>query len=280
MTNAPIYSFYAMKKVSLYILLFFCVVFSSCKKDKDNDFVLKSLETDKEVFVIKDENYPSDLVSEVQGGVYIQVQTDRRQVVHLGADPVYNFNASVITTENSPTVQISSGASNHQFTLGNTGASPGYKVYNSLNSGTNPTFLASYFNKNISIEFMGDSPIGNSFKVLSVYVPNPIMVSSPEEYQSLDSSLVTDSDMLTWVPDPEYKNAVLVRVNNFGDSNITNFLTPDDGALAFSSFSDYLNAGAIEIEIARLEYKTMTFDSRTYRVIGLTTSYSRYKLQK
>lgn len=269
-----------MKKLSLGLLLV-AVALLSCKKEElDTNPFNMIAKGDKGTFVIEEEDYPADLISSVDGEVYIQIQSNQSEIVYYSESPIYNFNASVLTGS-STSVDITAGASTNNYVLGTTGAASGYQVYNTLSTGTNPTYLASYFSKNVTVQLnigIAVTPISNT-----VDVPEPIMITAPaNDPTSTTGSDMTSSATFTWVADPSNKVGVIVRVLDIPSSGLgttTMLLTPDDGSLSFSDLASYLpSSGRFEIELTRLSYKTFTAGGKNYRLIGATTSIGRYTL--
>lgn len=273
-----------MKKIKWVLFLLLAISFQACKKEGDfSNSVLKKLQAGHEVVVIQQSDYPADLVSETDGDVLIQIQKDPGGVVYHGADPNYNFNATLKTSSSSPTVTISTGVNNNSYTLSGSGsATPAsFKVYNTQNSENNPTYLASYFSKNVTVQ-ISTGAASTAPLSLSLDVPSPILIENIGGDPSvLGANDITNRDIITWASDPNYKNAVIVRVQNYGMDKtypITTFLTPDDGSLSIADFENFVSKGLVEIEIGRIEYNIVSTGGKYYRFVGIATSRGLYNL--
>lgn len=267
-----------MKKIS-FAILFLPLVFQSCKKEENETFAQK-LKGKDEVIVLTPEDYPKDLVSSLEGEIYIQVQSNQRDVVYKSEDPIYNFNGSIQTT-NTVTIDISTPTASQTYNLTTTGAASGYKVYNTLSTGTNPTYLAGYFSKNVTVQV--NNGVSTSPTLVALDIPKPILITAPASDPAVaGSDEITTEAVFEWDADATNRNGVIVRLQNIptsGAPTVTMLLTPDDGQLAVADITSYLpSSGRFEIEISRLNYDIITDGTKQYRVIGATTSIGRYNL--
>jgi hypothetical protein len=270
-----------MKKLSLAIL-FLPLLFQACKKEdvKDDTFA-NLLKSAGKVRVLSPADYPSDLVSSVDGEIYIQAQSNQKDVVYGSAGILYNFNGSILTSS-SVTVDVSTPTATQTYTFSTTDAVPGYMAYNTQSTGTNPTYLSSYFTKNVTVQLNIGGAVAQPTSGI-VNVPSPIMITAPAVDPSVpNSDNVTTSSVIEWGADASNKNGVIVRLENIpetGTSTVTMLLVPDNGSLYLADISSYLPiSGRFEIELSRLSYTIITKGTKKYRVVGATTSISRYNM--